>query len=365
MRKLNLTFLVMAMMMIYMIVPVKADSLVANHNVIAEFAFIPDSVVNRMRTDLKIFYGHSSHGSQIVTGMTMLGEEDSVYDIISGQDTLDLIEYGGDLGYEGDTSWVPITRQYLDQPGSDINLVMWSWCWGCSENTPAGIDIYLNAMNELEQEYPHVIFVYMTGHLDGTGISGNLYTRNNQIRAYCSSNQKVLFDFADIESYDPDGTYFPDDSDYCSWCESWCLSHSCAVCDECAHSNCFNCYQKGKAFWWMLARLSGWSYFSGVDSGDKNQISEGFELKPNFPNPFNPSTTIRYSLPDSREIDVSIYNLLGQKIKTLAQKIQPVGTYTISWDGTSDLGTSVAAGLYICRVQASKQIMTQKMILLK
>src|SRR5690606_14437501 len=85
-----------------------------------------------------------------------------------------------------------------------------SWCGGCSENTEAGIDAYLTAMTNLERDFPGVTFVYMTGHLDGSGESGNLHRRNEQIRDYCVDNGKVLFDFADLESYDPDGNYFLD-----------------------------------------------------------------------------------------------------------------------------------------------------------
>jgi hypothetical protein len=114
-------------------------------------------------------------------------------------------------------------------------------------------------MSQLEQDYPQVTFVYMTGHTDGSGIDGNLNQRNNQIRDYCRKNGKVLFDFADIESWDPDGNYYPDTSDDCAWCSNWCASHTCPTCSDCAHSHCFNCYLKGKAFWWMMARLAGWT----------------------------------------------------------------------------------------------------------
>ena len=58
-------------------------------------------------------------------------------------------------------------------------------------------------MSTLEADYPGIKFVYMTGHLDGTGSAGNLNVRNNQIRNYCLHNNKILYDFADIESYDP------------------------------------------------------------------------------------------------------------------------------------------------------------------
>ena len=70
------------------------------------------------------------------------------------------------------------------------------------------INTYLKLMNQLEADYPRVKFIYMTGYLDGTGKSGYLNVRNNQIRNFCRAHNKILFDFADIESYDPDGKPF-------------------------------------------------------------------------------------------------------------------------------------------------------------
>jgi hypothetical protein len=227
-------------------------TITADHLTVARFAGIPASYIQQIKADYHIFYGHTSHGSQIVTGCNMLYDEDTTYEI-------SFSEYGDDLGASGDTSWVPITRERLNQSSNDINMVIWSWCGGVSGNTEEGINIYLNAMNQLESDYPAVTFIYMTGHLDGGGVSGNLYTRNNQIRQYCAANHKVLFDFADIESYDPDGNYYPDGSDDCAWASTWCLTHTCPDCSSCAHSHCYNCYLKGKAFWWMMARLAGWN----------------------------------------------------------------------------------------------------------
>lgn len=234
------------------------QTLVANHTSVAEFDAIPDTVVREIRSTYKIFYGHTSHGSQIVTGMQMLMAEDTVYRVNDGDGSLFIEEYASDLGHLGDTSWAQITRQRLDQPGNDINLVVWSWCGGVSDNTEEGINAYLIAMSALERAYPNVKFVYMTGHLDGTGPAGNLFLRNNQIRRSCIYHGDLLFDFADIESYDPSGVAYLNGTDACEWCTTWCDSNACPSCVDCAHTHCFNCYQKGKGFWWLLAELTAW-----------------------------------------------------------------------------------------------------------
>jgi hypothetical protein len=111
----------------------------------------------------------------------MLADGDSLYNAPTFH------EYGDDLGTLGDTTWVPPTRAYLNAH-SECNVVMWSWCGGCTGNTEEGIDIYLNAMSGLEANYPNVTFIYMTGHLDGTGVGGSLYRSNNQIRDYCDES---------------------------------------------------------------------------------------------------------------------------------------------------------------------------------
>jgi len=197
---------------------------------------------------------------------------------VAPEGDLSLWDYvpGGDLGNPDRVTWAALTREMLSNSGQDYtiyphgrNLVMWSWCGQAGWATEAEIDTYLTRMSNLEADFPDVTFVYMTGHLDGTGESGNLNVRNNQIRAHCIANNCVLFDFADIESYDPDGDYFlnlgaNDNCDYSggNWAQQWCAEHPgdplCEYC-SCAHSQSLNCNRKGRAFWHMLARLEGWS----------------------------------------------------------------------------------------------------------
>jgi hypothetical protein len=85
----------------------------------------------------------------------------------------------------------------------------------------------------------------------------------------------------------------------------------------------------------------------------------------NYPNPFNPKTEISYTLPEAAQVRVCIYNMLGQKVKTLANEYQAVGRKTISWDGTDEHGNRAASGIYFYRIKAGEFEDTKKMILMK
>ncbi|MCP4584244.1 MAG: hypothetical protein GY839_21740 [candidate division Zixibacteria bacterium] len=236
------------------------QGLIVDHTFTAQWQNIPDPVIAQILDDNRIYYAHTSHGGQINSGSTEVNEADSRFPDINYYPYQIIHNVGDDLGHNGDTSWAAPTRSYLDSH-PECTIVMYSWCFGVSDNTEQGINIYLNKITELESQYPDRIFIYMTGHLDGTGPDGNLYQRNNQIRQYCTANDKILYDFADIESWDPDGNYYPDDSDACHWCSDWCddPDHDCDLDCYCAHSHCFNCLQKSKAWWVMMARLEGWT----------------------------------------------------------------------------------------------------------
>lgn len=280
-RLASAAFLLMGAVLAGSLVPdaVRAQGLIVDHTC-TDISKVPASWVQQAKTQFRIGYGHTSHGSQIVTGIaTLRNTLGSSYDYTASSSGLVpgkfLNDYWapGDLGANGDLTWRDSTLEMLNQPGNDRNVVMWSWCGGVSGNTAGGIDVYLQAMNELEQMCPDIDFIYMTGHLDGSGVSGNLNRMNDLIRQYCRANNKTLFDFADIESYDPDGKeflsrYADDGCNYNggNWADEWGAAHPgdarCAACD-CAHSQPLNCNLKGRAFWWMMARLAGWSGSGG------------------------------------------------------------------------------------------------------
>jgi photosystem II stability/assembly factor-like uncharacterized protein len=102
---------------------------------------------------------------------------------------------------------------------------------------------------------------------------------------------------------------------------------------------------------------------------ENNQLPSSTVLAQNYPNPFSLSsaaaTTIRYLLPNASEVEVSIHDVLGQKIKTLVQRSQPRGEYTVTWDGTSASGAKAANGLYLIRLRTALFERTRKIVVLR
>lgn len=256
------------------------DKIVINHSCI-NLDNIPLEWIEKAKTNLHIVYGHTSHGSQITTGLLGLtGFKGSPYIYKNGlsTDSLDLRDhpFSGtiDLGQPDNKAWAAETRAYLKN-NKDINIVMWSWCGQLSTGSEEYVSTYLNLMQALEIDYPQITFVYMTGHLDGTGENGTLARNNKQIREFCINNNKTLYDFADIESYNPDGVYFGDKyaNDACdydsngdkqpdkNWALEWQNTHIKDVdwyaCSS-AHSQPVNANMKAYAVWWLMARLAGW-----------------------------------------------------------------------------------------------------------
>jgi hypothetical protein len=96
-------------------------------------------------------------------------------------------------------------------------------------------------------------------------------------------------------------------------------------------------------------------------------IPTAFELSQNYPNPFNPSTAIRFSLPQSSDIRLAVYNMLGQRVRILFEGRKAAGVYSAVWDGANERGEVVAAGLYFVRLesQANNVALTRKIVFVK
>lgn len=102
---------------------------------------------------------------------------------------------------------------------------------------------------------------------------------------------------------------------------------------------------------------------------DLVELPHEFEISQNFPNPFNEITNIIFMIPASWQngaaVDLSVYNLLGQKVKTLFSGQRLYGDFTVQWDGRNDQGVKVASGIYLYRIQTRDQLVVKKMFLIK
>ena len=255
--------------------------------------------IERAKAALHIAYGHTSHGSQLTDGMSglvdfangggkglALPENAFAWNQGGSGGALDLHDYAmcQDVGYYPD--WVECTSNYLgDSANSNVNVIIWSWCGQMDDKYAAGTlnSEYLQPMAVLEQSYPNVTFVYMTGHVDIWDDANNK-AACQAIRTWCASGNRVLYDFNDIEHHDPDGTFFEFVDDYCSvydgaggsvtgnWAEEWQAAHAQNVdwydCSA-AHSLPLNGNLKAYAAWALWCAL-------GADR-DRDALADAWE----------------------------------------------------------------------------------------
>ncbi len=277
-----------------------AQAIIINHNY-TDITLLSEARINNAKAKLHIAYGHTSHGSQITSGMTGLVSfangggkglvlPNDIFDWNNGgtNGALDLHDYamGGDVGYY--PQWYNNTITYLgsvDTTGrgttnSDVNVIIWSWCGQVDSKYASGTlySEYLEPMQALENSYTNVKFVYMTGHVDHWDDANNK-AANDSIRRHCMREEKTLYDFADIESYDPDSTFYEYPHDNCdyydsptgsalgNWALEWQITHvedldwySCSS----AHSQPLNANQKAYAAWWLWALIAEYEFTLSV-----------------------------------------------------------------------------------------------------
>jgi hypothetical protein len=94
-------------------------------------------------------------------------------------------------------------------------------------------------------------------------------------------------------------------------------------------------------------------------------LPEGFRLYQNYPNPFNPETEIRFDMPRAGEVELAVFNILGQEVRRLVAGDMAAGSHHVTWDGRDDAGQAVSSGIYFYRLKTGETSLRKKMVLLK
>jgi len=249
-----------------------SSGLTVDHNC-TDLSRIPAYWIQQAKAQFNLHYAHTSHGSQIVTGLQRLssgaggvvgtalqsgaGNYRFYHDycrVPSGQDGMRMMDgqqmdycetyVTPELYWESDFG-MNTTRSVLN--GFNVNVSLWAWCSQLDYYSRAEAQLYLDRMAQLESEYPHVTFIYMTGNAQSAEI--NRYERNQQIRDYCSHNNKILFDFADLDCWYQGEQHQENGIP---------MEHPRYYGDEADHTTYASCENKARAFWWLMARLAGW-----------------------------------------------------------------------------------------------------------
>ncbi|MCK4297825.1 MAG: T9SS type A sorting domain-containing protein, partial [Candidatus Marinimicrobia bacterium] len=125
----------------------------------------------------------------------------------------------------------------------------------------------------------------------------------------------------------------------------------------------------GVTYWYKLEDVdySGKTELHGPVSATpiESAFPAEFRLYQNYPNPFNPVTTISYDLPEDGFVELSVYNMRGEKVTTLLKSNQEAGSYKVNWDGRNENGEIVSSGIYFLRIVSGSYSKTNKMIFIR
>jgi len=252
----------------------ESTALIIDHTAIEEFDQIPEEYITDIY-NIKFHHSGRSHSRQINEGLKLLELSDSRYNVGINEYAWDIqnpewsIENNA-LKFTWIHSYLPDYSTYVSRL-ADANYSMFTWCGeGTADTWEQTFNDYITIMENLEQQHPDTTFIYTTMNAEANCWQNqglNRHNFNERIRQYVRDNDKILFDFADIESYGSDNiinTLTCNSTNILFRDDEYNVANGCPGREECGptcqltHSNNPNCERKGKAIWYMLARLSDW-----------------------------------------------------------------------------------------------------------
>jgi len=244
-----------------------------NHNC-TDISKIPAQYIYKVQDMVNFHYAHRSHGEQLTIGLDQIESANNTFSVAIEDYTLPtesgaLCIMNGQRGYHGNANNSYVDPEYywagnglnwtqdVLNNNAAINFSMWTWCTELDWMDENQVQGYLDNITLLENQYPDVTFIYMTGNAQAVGAEGyNRFLRNQQIREYCNATHKWLFDFEDIDSwynghqctYLYEGVYVPVENPHFHV-----PNH-----EGPGHTTYESCQLKGAVVWWMFAYILGW-----------------------------------------------------------------------------------------------------------
>jgi hypothetical protein len=318
---------------------IHSDPLIIDHTC-ADLSVIPDEWIDSVQANIRLHYVHASHGAQLTCGLERLEDADAKFSVAIETEYLPT-EPGALCVFdkEGDPNgyWllpgINSTRDVLHN-NPTINVSAFCWCIQLEYYDGAYVQSYLDSMEALINEFPHVSFVHMTSQAQGYNELGyNRYVNDIIIRDHCIAEERVLYDFEDLDSWCyvdgewDENRWTAGGYDYPFWHEP-CWDWN----GWCGHAPPEACDQKAEALWWMLAKIAGWMGEGAnrppvLNAIGEQTVDEGDTL----------ILQVTASDPDSDPITLS------------ASPVPPNATFTDQRDGTGDFfftPDSTQAGSY-------------------